>query len=1330
MRNRTKLNLEINIEWNGLVAVVRGVLFNVIMALLMVSMAFSTTNIEDNDYTNSDEKVPLSEQQLINIESIKFQSSGRDYSPSNWAFAQSITSTNQSTTGDSEEFVRDIATDSSGNAYIIGYFESTTISFGSITLTNSGGTDVYVAKISPSGTWQWAYSAGADGDDVGSGIAVKSNSVYVTGSFTTSISFGTNTLTNGCMPCSTELGGSVEVFVAKASTAGVWQWALRSSTVTDSETTGRAYASAIAVDSYGDVYVGGSYLHDLTLGSLSAFWDSDGGNVASGGYDIFVAKVNDSSSASSYWEWVARAGKPSSEYVNDIDIGPNGNVYIVGKYDAQSTSNSGNHQGLRFDDSGNTGALTAEGQGVQGFVAALNSSGSWLWVYVDTDENNDDCESTSGIDVHSSGAVYVTGTHSGCSGFANLGVGGSNGSSVDLFVAKFTTQGNYQWALSYGSLYDESTGKGVISSNDGVYVTGYTYPRGSSHIDAYILKVSDSGQLDWVFSFGGNDYDAGIGLALDSNENLFVAGEFTSSQIPIGNPNVNSNGDRTVFVALWDDLDLDGVGNTDDSCNNGTSGWNSTTTSDYDADGCRDSDEDDDDDNDGIADLQPDDCLGGDLNWISTSITDYDSDGCQDSVEDLDDDNDQVPDASDLCSKGVTGWSSQLSTDRDVDGCRDSDEDDDDDNDLIDDGDDACSAGFMGWVSNNVTDFDGDGCNDIIEDGDDDNDGYEDLMDLCPKEEGNSTFEYERGCPDTDGDGSPDIRDLFPSNNSEWADLDGDGVGDNADEFDFDSSQHSDTDGDGHGDYLYGNGGDACPDVWGDSFQGLLGCPDLDRDGWSDNDDAFPDDFTQWKDRDGDGYGDEIDGNDSDAFPSDGTQWNDTDEDGHGDNPYGTEGDWFPENPERWQDTDRDGVADEDDDFSNDATQWKDADGDGYGDELNGNRPDKFPNDPDEWMDSDDDGLGNNADDFPFDPTQTVDADGDGMGDNPMGIGADKFPDDSSQWGDIDGDGYGDNQTGTNPDMFITDATQWADRDGDGYGDNPQGRLYDMFPDNPTQWEDVDEDGLGDNQSGTNADPFLNDSDNDGYNDSIDILPKLPSPGDLDADGCLDVDDVFPENPLECLDTDGDGIGDQADSDDDGDGWTDADEDRLGTDSLSASNAPVDSFEIVIPGTAVGLGAWDLIGMFGGIPLFMWIGFGFATRNGRTAKYEALLRDAQTRDELEDVARMWEYSLMLRMLGPHQGIRLERLRAELDDVFEAQNQRLSSIEPQEHDQTQMVEQVMQVEQKSLPSIVSMQPEITAQGNPDGKGYEWYTDGQGSSWYRNEGSNSEWQRVEA
>jgi hypothetical protein len=46
---------------------------------------------------------------------------------------------------------------------------------------------------------------------------------------------------------------------------------------------------------------------------------------------------------------------------------------------------------------------------------------------------------------------------------------------------------------------------------------------------------------------------------------------------------------------------------------------------------------------------------------------------------------------------------------------------------------------------------------------------------------------------------------------------------------------------------------------------------------------------------------------------------------------------------------------------------------------------------------------------------------------------------------------------------------------------------------------------------------------------------------------------------------------------------------------------------------------------------------------------------------------------MLRLLGPHQGIRLERIRSELDDVFEKYED--SMVYPGE-DQTQLVEKVI------------------------------------------------------
>jgi hypothetical protein len=649
---------------------------------------------------------------------------------------------------------------------------------------------------------------------------------------------------------------------------------------------------------------------------------------------------------------------------------------------------------------------------------------------------------------------------------------------------------------------------------------------------------------------------------------------------------------------------------------------------------------------------------------------------------------------------------------------------------------------------------------------DSDADGYGDNQfgvnsDDCVFQAGNSSID-QHGCPDFDGDGYSDLGDSFPNDNSQWYDTDSDGFGDNisgfrgdtcpnqfgsstrnntygcpdadydgwADTQDFmpnDASQWKDSDGDGYGNQLTGFQGDACPQDYGESWQDRFGCLDSDGDGWSDKNDAFPFESTQYSDRDLDGYGD----NQSegalliDAFPGDTTQWNDTDGDGYGDNQNGNVPDRFPNDPTRWQDSDHDGVADEDDAFPDDATQNTDSDGDGYGDDATGNRGDTFPNDPTEWMDTDADGLGDNEDAFPFDPSQMTDRDGDGMGDNPMGIGADKFPDDSTQWSDIDGDGYGDNAEGTTPDAFIADPTQWSDIDGDGYGDNPTGRLADAFPNDPTQWEDLDGDGFGDNLSGNNPDPYLFDFDNDGYNDSIDPLPKLASPGDLDNDGVLDEEDAFPEDYREWADADGDGEGDNADTDDDNDGWSDTDEIRQGTDPFSSSSQPIDGFEVIIPGTEISLGAWDLIGVFGGVPVFFWIAFGFATRNGRTQRYEDMLRSAQSVEDLERISSMWEYSLMMRMLGPHQGIRLERLRADLE--YEFLGHRPTPTFVDEFDQTEQVE-------KTLPDIENTTSQaVLSQDTPaqrsDENGYEWFTADDGTNFYRLSGSGAEWVKFE-
>ncbi len=466
---------------------------------------------------------------------------------------------------------------------------------------------------------------------------------------------------------------------------------------------------------------------------------------------------------------------------------------------------------------------------------------------------------------------------------------------------------------------------------------------------------------------------------------------------------------------------------------------------------------------------------------------------------------------------------------------------------------------------------------------DSDGDGYGDEAggnnpDACPLVTGNSTENGILGCIDSDGDGWDDVSDPLPAESTQWADGDGDGYGDNpggnnadlwpgdpsqwldsdgdgfgdnssgtnGDAFPADTTQWADTDGDGFGDNAGGNQGDDCPSTPGTSNQnGNYGCLDTDSDGWSDAEDEFPYEGTQWADTDGDGYGDNAGGASPDSCP----------------NTPGTSNKNF-----KWgcPDNDGDGYSDSDDALDDTAGQWQDADADGYGDDPAGPEHDVCQYEPgSSWIDrygcpdADGDGYSDLNDDFPNDVLRNTDEDNDGFDDLSEDDCSDVFGTstmDRKGCMDSDGDGYSDPDVfysvADGADAFHTDSTQWTDTDGDGYGDNPAPALMpddclstpgtssiillgcvdsdgdhypdtnDSIPNNPTQWVDSDGDGYGDNISGTQP---------DGCIDVIGTSSMSPfGCPDTDGDGSADSNDPLPSDPSQWLDSDGDGYGDNA----------------------------------------------------------------------------------------------------------------------------------------------------------------------------------------------------------
>ncbi|MEP7129464.1 MAG: hypothetical protein ABI729_11375, partial [Chitinophagales bacterium] len=88
-----------------------------------------------------------------------------------------------------------VVSDNNGHVIVVGTFSAPQITFGSITLNNNGGDDLFIVKMDTNGNVLWANSAGGDYAEEGYTIAVDDvGNVYVSGEFWSStVTFGSST---------------------------------------------------------------------------------------------------------------------------------------------------------------------------------------------------------------------------------------------------------------------------------------------------------------------------------------------------------------------------------------------------------------------------------------------------------------------------------------------------------------------------------------------------------------------------------------------------------------------------------------------------------------------------------------------------------------------------------------------------------------------------------------------------------------------------------------------------------------------------------------------------------------------------------------------------------------------------------------------------------------------------------------------------------------------------------------------------------------------------------------------------------------------------------
>jgi hypothetical protein len=299
--------------------------------------------------------------------------------------------------------------------------------------------------------------------------------------------------------------------------------------------------------------------------------DQGNGVAISSGGDLYVVGISSGTymqaakyNSSGVVQWQKRINNGNFQ---KAVVGASGNVYICGGYNNPTTgftnacvvkidfdgvvkwtkllglgtSSIERFYGIALDSSENVYVAGFSSNGgtftaAIAILASYNSSGTLLWQRTITPAQY----SAYGIAVASSGYLYVVGGQGGTGGTPP-------GSTNTTFLAKYDTSGAYVW---HRTLADTSFDGGLgvaLDSSENIYITGFTRAT-SSDKDVLIAKYNSSGTVQWqrvFFGFGGDD--TGNSITVDTFGNMYIAAllGFSSPNGSSGNIKLPTDGTRT-----------------------------------------------------------------------------------------------------------------------------------------------------------------------------------------------------------------------------------------------------------------------------------------------------------------------------------------------------------------------------------------------------------------------------------------------------------------------------------------------------------------------------------------------------------------------------------------------------------------------------------------------------------------------------------------------------------------------------------------------------------------------------------------------------------------
>lgn len=432
----------------------------------------------------------------------------------------------------------DVVMDNFGNLYTTGFFEGT-VDFdpgaGAVNLSSVGSRDFFIAKYDNLGQLIWAKGIGGGSHEHARSIVLDaSGNIFIAGDYNGLVDFDP-----GVGFSFKDVKGASDIFVAKYDSQGNFIWAKTFGGV------GIESCRDMSLDAFGNLIITGVY-------QGTSDFDPNGGVISmtsAGQFDAFLLKLD----VSGNYVWAKSIQSANSNYVNQVIIDHIGNINIVGDF-----------QGIAdFDPSNATFSMTTIGN-KSAFFAKYSPQGQFINA---TMIGGSGFEIGKAIAVDLQDNIYITGDFRGVVDFDPSGSTHFVTSSGirDIFVAKYTTQGELVWANKIGGTGDDQATAITLDNNNEVFVAGYfngsmtlsnlkTFTS-AGNTDIILARYDSDGLLKYAVCYGGGNGDEAIGLIANNTGDIYNIG-WIQGVSNFGNTTLNSAGDRDIFLAKTTMQDL------------------------------------------------------------------------------------------------------------------------------------------------------------------------------------------------------------------------------------------------------------------------------------------------------------------------------------------------------------------------------------------------------------------------------------------------------------------------------------------------------------------------------------------------------------------------------------------------------------------------------------------------------------------------------------------------------------------------------------------------------------------------------------------------------